>query len=508
MNLPRFAYRHPVVIPLLASTTLQSYLALRVRCVEYDEAIFLDVARNIIRTGIPLRSIGQQGVFFFDHTPLYVYFLGLLTWLVGERVLLLRLITSVFSVGSVVLVFCIVARLRGRWSACCAALILSMSSYYTVYSFHIRMEVPMCFFVLLASYQIQRWEETRRYRFLLLSGLTLMVAVMLKEIALIQVATSVAYVVWREKRIRLASVLALGLPSALALVMWLLIAWSLSASSTLAVIRRWSGALWASGASEGGRSAVSAVAWLHTLGSDLLGWCLAALSVVALLGLVTGLRRRRHSAVWLYAFHLVGVALATSVIRMKEPRFAITLVPMSGVVVGSVTDWEVAIAWMKRRIGSAAALAVVATGVWGLSPLTMSLGDTSHPLGRWIDPVFAQRALENDSYYAALRQAGSYLNAHTSSDTVISVIHEGPVVAYYADRSYRMLYTLPKAEVLRILRDTQFLVYDHVVFVQLTAGEIQEVLSYIDTHFGIEQEIVNQRRVVVLRRVVVDSVSP
>ncbi len=58
------------------------------------------------------------------------------------------------------------------------------------------------------------------------------------------------------------------------------------------------------------------------------------------------------------------------------------------------------------------------------------------------------------------------------------------------------------------MRDTQFLVYDHVVFVQLTAGEIQEVLSYIDTHFGVEQEIVNQRRVVVLRRVVVDSVSP
>ncbi len=191
---------------------------------EYDEAIFLMLRATSSALVFLCGRSANRAFFFFDHTPLYVYFLGLLTWLVGERVLLLRLITSVFSVGSVVLVFCIVARLeRPLVCVLCSADPEYELSYYTVYSFHIRMEVPMCFFVLLASYQIQRWEETRRYRFLLLSGLTLMVAVMLKEIALIQVATSVAYVVWREKRIRLASVLALGATFlALALVMWLL----------------------------------------------------------------------------------------------------------------------------------------------------------------------------------------------------------------------------------------------------------------------------------------------
>lgn len=31
------------------------------------------VARNIQKSGLPLRSIGATGVLFYDHTPLYVY---------------------------------------------------------------------------------------------------------------------------------------------------------------------------------------------------------------------------------------------------------------------------------------------------------------------------------------------------------------------------------------------------------------------------------------------------
>jgi hypothetical protein len=50
---------------------------LSVHVLECDEVIFIDVARNIQRLGLPLRSIPAEGFFFFDHTNLYVYRLSL-----------------------------------------------------------------------------------------------------------------------------------------------------------------------------------------------------------------------------------------------------------------------------------------------------------------------------------------------------------------------------------------------------------------------------------------------
>ena len=43
---------------------------------QYDESIYLDIARNIRQTGLPLRSVDVQGRYHFDHLPLYVYMVG------------------------------------------------------------------------------------------------------------------------------------------------------------------------------------------------------------------------------------------------------------------------------------------------------------------------------------------------------------------------------------------------------------------------------------------------
>ncbi|HSN76789.1 MAG TPA: hypothetical protein VL334_17080, partial [Anaerolineae bacterium] len=48
-------------------------LAINVHVLEYDEAVFMDVARNIQRLGLPFRSLGEQGQPAFEHTPLYLY---------------------------------------------------------------------------------------------------------------------------------------------------------------------------------------------------------------------------------------------------------------------------------------------------------------------------------------------------------------------------------------------------------------------------------------------------
>ena len=51
-----------------------------VRVADYDEAIFLDVAQAIREEGLPIRNIAPDGVFFFNHTPLYSYTLAAVSW--------------------------------------------------------------------------------------------------------------------------------------------------------------------------------------------------------------------------------------------------------------------------------------------------------------------------------------------------------------------------------------------------------------------------------------------
>jgi hypothetical protein len=93
--------------PLIVATLLILPAAINVRVVEYDEAIFLDVARNIQRSGLPLRSMGEQGVFFFDHTLLCPYLLAVFSGPSASHVLLARLITAATGLGCVLLTFLI-----------------------------------------------------------------------------------------------------------------------------------------------------------------------------------------------------------------------------------------------------------------------------------------------------------------------------------------------------------------------------------------------------------------
>ena len=81
----------------------------------FDEHIFLDVGRHILDTGLPLRSYAVPGApqLFFDHTPLYVYLVALVTALGGPTDVILRALTLVFGLLTVVLVFRICLELRG-----------------------------------------------------------------------------------------------------------------------------------------------------------------------------------------------------------------------------------------------------------------------------------------------------------------------------------------------------------------------------------------------------------
>ena len=124
----------------------------------------------------PMPSPGGH-VLFFDHTPLYVYFVALMTAIGGPTDLLLRSTTLVFGLLTVLLVFRIGLELRGVGAALVGSMLVAVNPFFVTYSWFVRMEVPMCFFLVLAIYLLI-------HERLFLAALAIATAVMLKEIAL------------------------------------------------------------------------------------------------------------------------------------------------------------------------------------------------------------------------------------------------------------------------------------------------------------------------------------
>lgn len=479
---------------------IQIVLIASVEIAEYDEAVFLDVARNIVRSGQPLRSIGSSGEPYFVHTPLYPYLLAGFMALLGDNLLLLRLVTVVFGLGVVILTYLIVRLSQGVVAATAAAAIVALNSFFAVHSFFITMEVPMAFFLLAAAYLLFRDASEAREAYLVSAGLAIAVAVLLKEIALIFAVVAVFYALlggsnWRQ---RLARAFWISLPSLLGLTAWAMWAYQLAPEQYLAAVNRWWNA--AAGVGWDSRLGVSLTAWLGTVGGEIFSWSLVLLLVVGgISAFMTG-RQLPQGSMLIIAYLVVAVVISM-LVSLKEPRHLMALIPAAAIAVGILVDWDSLLASVKRnRIGVALAAAMIPLFAWDMSPATFPSADTWRSRVGWLDSKFSYRSLQSDAYLGVVRKSGQYLAEHSPPETVIAVMHEGPVTGYYADRSHYFLYVMGYERTLEVLEKTDFLLVDHVVFPSQTKEEIATVLAYVDEHFVAEQTIEDSGRQAIIYR--------
>ncbi len=80
-----------------------------------------------------LRSNGAEGFLLLDQTPLYPYTLGILSFFFGDNVLLLRLVTVLAGLGTIILAYNIGFRLRGPISGLVAALLLAINPFFILF---------------------------------------------------------------------------------------------------------------------------------------------------------------------------------------------------------------------------------------------------------------------------------------------------------------------------------------------------------------------------------------
>ena len=295
----------------------------------FDERIFLDVGRQITLTGLPYRTYNiYRPALFFDHTPLYVYWVAAVTFLGGPTVELVRATTLAVGVLSLLGVHLIGRTLRGPAAGLVGAAVLATNPFYATLSWFVRMEVPLCcalIFALLALIH-RRW---------LFAGLLIAAAVLLKEIALGFMAVAAVYVVLTSG---LRAALAVGVPSLAALGAWFAYAAAIGQTQLLSVFHRWFISA-AGGKLDDPRMHVSLRVWAQTIVTEVIS--LTGILATGAAGALALLDRRSIPRIVFVPIAYIAFAVASSfLITLKEPRYLIAAIPMLAITVALVADWD------------------------------------------------------------------------------------------------------------------------------------------------------------------------
>ncbi|MFN2135966.1 MAG: ArnT family glycosyltransferase [Candidatus Promineifilaceae bacterium] len=471
----------PLAIPLVIFLLFQFLLLRNVNIAQYDEAIYLDVARNIRELGEPLRSVGLDGRYYFEHLPGYVYTLSGATVVFGENERLLRLLTTAAGAGAVILAYLTGRRAQDSAAGFVAALLLSLNSFFAVYAYFIREEVPFTAFILFAAYSLLRLQQSRAWPYLLSAALSTAAAVLFKEIGFAFLAAAALYLlfVYDSWRARLAAATVLALPSIAITAGWLLWANHLDPAQLQVTIDRWTGAFGSGTAVVDPRLGLVSLDWLESMLTLLFGWELPLLLLFAL-GYAVIARRRPAPITLLFLFY-AGLAVGASfLMSLKEMRHLMAVIPTFCLLVGLLLPWSDWWAWLaadRRRLLLAAPLATLF--LISASPLRLTAAD---PDARW-DYFYGERLLRNDAALAPVKEAGDYLAAAAPQDSLIAVVRQGPIVGYYAGLHYVFLYPRPLAENLALLAEADYVVVDSMEFWQQTPEETEALFDYLAQQF-------------------------
>ena len=335
---PRWRLLVAAGIPLLIFAAATGLRAASSPRLDYDEHIFLDVGSNIVASGLPLRTYRTAGPqLFFDHTPLYVYVVALVTAVGGPTSDLARALSALAGFATVGMVFAIGRSARGMVAGFVGATLVAVNTFFITYSWFVRMEVPLSFFLVLATWLLLRKRP-------LLAGLSVALAVLLKEIAL---AFWLVAAIYQLRRTGWRDALRVAVPAAVAFLAWLAYAAWLDASAIGGALRRWQGS--AAGGDTDPRLRVPATTWTRSILVLIIGWRNGlALAVAVVIALV---RRPAIPAIAAVPIGYVMLAVASSyVIRLKEPRYLIAIVPMIALTVALIVDWDGLVADILVRI--------------------------------------------------------------------------------------------------------------------------------------------------------------
>ncbi|MFH0936767.1 MAG: glycosyltransferase family 39 protein [Candidatus Daviesbacteria bacterium] len=169
------------IIPFLLVTKV---LFLKEPLIWPDEALFVDVAHNLLRNGVMGSSLLgdlMEGYMSYAYwtPPLIYYFLAFWMGIFGEEIEVIRMLPFIFSILTLFLLFLISKKLfNSYFLAFLSVLLVSLNYSFSNITRVARMEIFTFFFILASLWTFLLAYEKKRVVFLFISGLCIGFAIL------------------------------------------------------------------------------------------------------------------------------------------------------------------------------------------------------------------------------------------------------------------------------------------------------------------------------------------
>lgn len=174
-------------LPILFITLFSSFLIFwdlgKNKLIDWDEAIYAEIAKNVVKTHDLFTFYWTLGTPWFEKPPLYIWSTALFMWIFGANEITARIVSSIFGLlGVIVVYFFAKSVFKSRFSGIVASLCLVTTAHYWYYSRIGMMDVTVTFFVLASVFAYYRFTENFKIRYALISGIMVGLAVLTKAI--------------------------------------------------------------------------------------------------------------------------------------------------------------------------------------------------------------------------------------------------------------------------------------------------------------------------------------
>ncbi len=476
--------------PILIALLLQAPAMLTDRPADYDESLHLDCARSILRSGLPIRRVGE-GVLYLNHPPLYLYLLAGDQALLGEGAFTGRLLSVFCALAAMAACYGLSSQIGGGrrtppWlPATVAACLLAVHPLFIRLAVSAHFEMSLATFVNASLLCFILAEKRHKRAWYVAASTFLGLALLVKALAALLLIAYVAYLFLRHrfamfKRFELYAIISISLAM---FSVWLLYGHLFAASAMRASLARW---VSAGQLAHDPRTSQGLLAWLRSAATTGFGMGFTVLMLPALGH--AAWRARRQPALALLAIYVALGFAASLWMGTKEIRHLLPLIAPAAVLIAAMADdWLISRVPHGSLARALALLALIVVLAW-ISPLRISAASRLAEPSTWFSDDFRQWLWGAADRNAALEAAGAWLEQRTPPDALLTTAVSGPVIGYYADRSYDLLYVRDYASTLAALERTQIFVADQQLILpatlpHLSQPEREAIARYVEERF-------------------------
>jgi len=398
----------------------------------------MQVARNITKTGLPFESL-QEKFFFLQHPPTFCYLVASFFFLFGEGLFVGRLLSTIFSVVILILVYRIAQEFGNKKTAILVTGVLTINPAFLYYSHSVYMEITQAFFNLMSVYLFLKAEKNGELKFFWLSGLFLGLSLITKYSSLVLLLFFIFwfFIKYRSRFILKKEIYTFILPVIGCLLAWFVFGYVLDKEEFFYQLKWW---LQGPEGSPYSWRTVSNITYLKELiGVITPGFLLILIYAVYNWARTAGKRFKPELLTLLPLYFFLYVLFIFS-LPMKDIKYVTPLLPILAIFVSSHIKFTLKLKFNPKGVVVALLLCLL---LFTLSPLSIMYDPTTgktHPNLWWF-------GIKRDYQYRTYKDIGIFLKSKLEPTDAFLCQNKAAIIRYYADTKYMNAWGAPMEEI-------------------------------------------------------------